>query len=330
MFDKFYEELERNFRGDESMIKARLSFYKPFLDVILARTKNPKAFDFGCGRGEWLGFLKELGFEEMGVDINEKFVLRCEEKGLNAVLGDGFEYLEKLPSDSIDIFSSFQVIEHIDMKMLLKLLQEAHRVLKDDGLIILETPNCENLFVSSKTFYMDPTHIRIIPPELLQFCAKFIGFSKTKIARINQAEDGFKKEHIGIFDIIYNSSMDYALIASKSSKVDELDELFLKDYGVTTEYLATRMDQRINSQEEIFEKNNTIIEKKRLEIINLNNKLNEKENILNDMINSKSWKITKPLRMLSSRIKNIFKTDKIIDLSEREKEILNTLLKNDK
>jgi O-antigen chain-terminating methyltransferase len=37
------------------------------------------------------------------------------------------------------------------------------------GLLILETPNPENLVVGACTFWYDPTHIRPLPPAMMRF-----------------------------------------------------------------------------------------------------------------------------------------------------------------
>jgi hypothetical protein len=51
-------------------------------------------------------------------------------------------------------------------------------VLQPGGLLIMETPNPENLVVGANTFYLDPSHERPIPPPLLAFAAEHAGFAR--------------------------------------------------------------------------------------------------------------------------------------------------------
>ena len=50
------------------------------------------------------------------------------------------------------------------------------RVLKPGGLLIVETPNPTNVVVGAAAFYRDPSHLRPIHPDYLQFLARESGF----------------------------------------------------------------------------------------------------------------------------------------------------------
>ena len=51
----------------------------------------------------------------------------------------------------------------------MNLIEECNRVLTDNGLLIIETPSIDNLTVSTKSFYLDPTHINLINPDWISF-----------------------------------------------------------------------------------------------------------------------------------------------------------------
>jgi O-antigen chain-terminating methyltransferase len=77
------------------------------------------------------------------------------------------------------------LIEHLDFRTLLALLDESLRVLCPGGLLLLETPNPENVHVGSCNFYMDPTHRNPLPPLLTQYLAESRGFTGAEIHRLS-------------------------------------------------------------------------------------------------------------------------------------------------
>jgi len=147
--------------------------------IYLRYVKNRKKWlDVGCGRGEFLSILKNAGIDAVGIDINKASVKKCEkiakayEKDVNAYL--------KETKEKFDGISALQVVEHLNYEYLKEFLSLAYEKLKEGGVIILETPNPKNIEVL-KNFYIDPTHKKPIPPELLAFLVKFAGFEDVKI-----------------------------------------------------------------------------------------------------------------------------------------------------
>ncbi|MGE9641913.1 class I SAM-dependent methyltransferase, partial [Escherichia coli] len=78
------------------------------------------------------------------------------------------------------------MVEHIGFANVQLLIEESFRVLKPGGLLILETPNPENIVVASSSFYLDPTHTQPIPNQLLAFLTEYTGFNRTKILRLQE------------------------------------------------------------------------------------------------------------------------------------------------
>ncbi|WP_456471420.1 methyltransferase domain-containing protein [Caminibacter sp.] len=147
--------------------------------IYLRYVKNRKKWlDVGCGRGEFLSILKNAGIDAVGIDINKASVKKCEkiakayEKDVNAYL--------KETKEKFDGISALQVVEHLNYEYLKEFLSLAYEKLKEGGVIILETPNPKNIEVL-KNFYIDPTHKKPVPPELLAFLVKFAGFEDVKI-----------------------------------------------------------------------------------------------------------------------------------------------------
>jgi SAM-dependent methyltransferase len=176
-----YVAFEDIFRGTREDIKSRQTVYLDYLQKAdLKRAKTP-IIDLGCGRGEWLELLQENGFLALGVDVNEVMLDRCRQLNLTVVQGDAVEYLTSLKGASVGAISGFHIAEHLPNHKLIRLMDEAFRVLRRGGMLILETPNPANLVVGSCNFYLDPTHIHPIPAPLLRFLAEARGFLGVQI-----------------------------------------------------------------------------------------------------------------------------------------------------
>jgi len=137
--------------------------------------------DIGCGRGILLEIMREQQFDAIGIDANKDQVAICASKGLNVQLDDGYEFLKRIPSGALSAVTLIHVIEHLQLDDLLVLLREARRAIADGGVVILETPNPENLFVSSYTFHIDPTHVRPLPFELISTILSTVGLSAERL-----------------------------------------------------------------------------------------------------------------------------------------------------
>jgi SAM-dependent methyltransferase len=160
----FYPTLEHHFRGSTEDLRERLGAYQRWIQDL---PKGPVA-DLGCGRGEWLELLGEWGLAATGVDLNAPNVAGMRARGLDVHHADALAWLQAQPESSLAAVTSFHVIEHLPFGVLLRLVQEARRVLIPGGRLIMETPNPENVIVATQTFWLDPTHVRPLPPALLE------------------------------------------------------------------------------------------------------------------------------------------------------------------
>jgi len=186
-----YAAFEETFRGTREQIRGRLATYIPDVRAAHATTAGT-AIDVGCGRGEWLELMRDAGIGAVGVDENALVVDQCTELGLDAVHGDAISYLAHVPEQTAAAITAFHVIEHLPLARQLQLMVAAYRVIAPDGVLILETPNPENLVVGAWTFHMDPSHLRPLPPTLLRFLLEAVGFDVAEIRRLN-FDDGLGK-----------------------------------------------------------------------------------------------------------------------------------------
>lgn len=239
----FYRQFEDRHRGSRAQIRARLEIYHPFVAPLVAAHHPASAIDLGCGRGEWLELLNHWGFQATGVDVNEAMLASCRRLDLTVDQNDALSALAQLDQESQSIVSAFHLVEHLPFVDLEKLVFEAYRVLRPGGMLIMETPNPENIVVGSTNFYLDPTHKRPLPPLLLSFLPESIGFDRIKLLRLQEAFTLSQERELTIHDVLGGISSDYAVIAQKQGQTihsSELDRAWNRSYGIT---LADAADQ---------------------------------------------------------------------------------------
>ena len=170
-----YVAFEHRFRGDSREIRDRLAGY-----VSHFNGEGP-VLELGCGRGEFLELLRDAGLDARGVDDNAEMVTACRERGLEVEEQDLFTYLKNVEENSLGGIFAAQVVEHLPPAMLRETLATAHRALRKNGRIVLETVNTKSVVALIESFYRDLTHQKPLHPETLDFLLRSCGFSDVAI-----------------------------------------------------------------------------------------------------------------------------------------------------
>lgn len=229
LFPAWYLALENQCRGEAADIEARLSHYLPHLDCAQVGQAEWPVLDLGCGRGEWLRLLARQQMAALGVDNNAAMLDEARQQGLQVVEADLITFLRTTDANSIGAVTAFQVVEHLPQNILLELFQQAWRVLRPGGVLLLETPNPENLQVAAYSFWLDPTHVRPIPAPLLAHSAAYFGFIDVHIERSNPWSDALHladtSDAARHLEKLLFSAQDYALIARKPYAPEAASEL---------------------------------------------------------------------------------------------------------
>jgi SAM-dependent methyltransferase len=284
--ENFYLAFEDKHRGPRKLIKERLQVYLPFVEPLLKLYPESEAIDLGCGRGEWLELLNEAGFKTTGIDLNQSMITLCQQLGLNAKCQNAIEYLKTLPNDSQTIISGFHIAEHISFDDLRTIVEQALRILKPAGLLILETPNPENIIVGTTSFYLDPTHNKPIPPALFSFLPEHYGYAKSKILRLQEPKEPNNHGKPQIASVLNDVSPDYAIVAQKNADKTMLKvnaDAFEKEYGLSLKRLSAHFDQQTEKKfNDIIaqqSKNETGMQEARSHIETLKNQLTKNETL---------------------------------------------------
>jgi SAM-dependent methyltransferase len=218
--DAFFTVFDEAFRGTRAAIKEQLRVYLPYLkEAKIGMAHNP-VVDLGCGRGEWLELLQEEGLHGKGVERNRVLVEECCQAGLEVVEGDMLTHLCALPNSCLGGATGFHVVEHLSFDVLLEIFDEIVRVLQPGGMVIFETPNPQNVLVSSLEFYNDPDHRTPLPSTLLKFVAELNGLQHVKVLPLHPFPEAHKVQEAGLevaqrFNELFYGPQDYALIGWK-------------------------------------------------------------------------------------------------------------------
>jgi SAM-dependent methyltransferase len=185
-----YYEFELKFRGSLAEIKNRLRVH---VDRFAGRQN---VLDLGCGRGEFLELMAEAGIAARGVDIDSKMVEACAARGLNAVQGDVIAYLSGLEDESVEGIFGAHLVEHLSPTLQRRLIDLCRRKLKPGGPVVFETPNPLSLAALPSQLTLDPTHEKLVHPQLLQFMLTSAGFDRVELVPLQLWPPGALLERI--------------------------------------------------------------------------------------------------------------------------------------
>lgn len=183
-----YKKFEDQFRGSEADIKKQqVEIYSPYLEG------KKKLLDLGCGRGELVAEFYNLGFDSLGVELDNELVNYARNKGLNVVEGDMIEFLNN-STQKFDAITCLHVIEHLYPYQIVELVRSASNCLEEDGLIIFETPNPECLYNLAYGFSIDMTHKKPVHAYTMRFLFEEAGLCDIKIKHLEPTSSSVSLE----------------------------------------------------------------------------------------------------------------------------------------
>ena len=315
----FYRAFEDKYRGSRELIKERLRVYLPFVTPLAQLHPHLPALDLGCGRGEWLELMADNHITAHGVDLDEGMLAACRERGLSVLNTDALAHLQTQSGHSLLAITGFHIAEHLPFDLLQALFTQARRVLIPGGLLILETPNPENLLVGASHFYMDPTHQRPLPSQLLSFLAEHHGLGPVKVLRLQEPAHLLQGGKVSLYDVLANVSPDYAIVAQAPSALatnsagaaftQQLADAFAQDQGISLPALASRYDQQLQATQQQITIALATAQDQTTQALALAQQANHQAQQLNAIHASLSWRITSPLRWVAKQLRGKPKQD---------------------
>ncbi len=275
MKSDYYLKFENKFRGNRESIIDGFSIYDSLIDSLIDKNLLIKSLDIGCGRGEWLEKWSAKIPDAIGIENDDYMIKTCQEKGLNVIQGDAINILKTLPIGSVSLITIFHVVEHLSYDKLIELISLCYQVLNDRGVLLIETPSIDNLVVSSKSFFLDPTHINHINPDGLAFAIENIGFDAVKTYYIHGGPLK-NDEHLKLTRILNGVAQDVMFLATKKAQTSDI---IFRDFNVwesKLELAPTTLEAAVDYDLEYQKRakdNLQTINSLNIELINLKNEI---------------------------------------------------------
>lgn len=160
-----------------------LTMLLPQVPAIPYPILGGKVLDVGCGVGDTLMLLKELGWETFGLDIDEAAVAVAKKRGVDHVRVGFYQDISSYPDHYFDAVRLYHVIEHLDDPM--RCLRLIKKKLKKGGQLIIGTPNVESYIAhlfGTYWYNLDaPRHLILYSPLTLREAVVRSGFSVTRV-----------------------------------------------------------------------------------------------------------------------------------------------------
>ncbi|MBN2438705.1 MAG: class I SAM-dependent methyltransferase [Deltaproteobacteria bacterium] len=116
----------------------RLRMWRKRLDTIEKRSPKGRLLDVGCATGTFLQLAQKNGWEVEGTELSP-YAVSFAKNLLNANIFCGHLMDAGYEEASFDVVTFWHVLEHLSDPM--RYLQEAHRILKPSGLLVIAAPN---------------------------------------------------------------------------------------------------------------------------------------------------------------------------------------------
>jgi SAM-dependent methyltransferase len=207
-----YFAFESRMRGSTESVRER---QRPYVEDF--REAAP-VLDLGCGRGEFLGLMRDAGVEARGIDLDFDMVAYARGEGLDVDQAGAIEYLEGLDDVSVGGIFAAQMVEHLPPPVLVRLLELAATKLRPGGLLVAETINPLSP-LALRNYYADLTHVQPLVPETLELLARQSGFASVEVRFANEPErlaepaDPTIAANIRRLNNLLFAPLDYAILA---------------------------------------------------------------------------------------------------------------------
>jgi ubiquinone/menaquinone biosynthesis C-methylase UbiE len=235
--------------------------------------KGKVVLDIACGEGYGSYYISNAAQQVIGVDISKDAVTHAAQKynreNLSYLTGDCAQI--PLDDNSVDVIISFETIEHHDKHVVM--MNEIHRVLKEDGLLIISSP--DKHYYSDIPNYSNPYHVKELYRDELEaliqtyFSNTCILSQKLCAASLIITEDkdlksAFKSYHNSTYEFLPDNITEIftplyqVAIASNAQLPDAVNTLLsIKDIDINELYSLKQQNLNLGQSIDDIERNAT-------------------------------------------------------------------------
>ncbi|MDO8554720.1 MAG: methyltransferase domain-containing protein [Candidatus Micrarchaeota archaeon] len=168
----YYKEVIRASAVSDEMNKFRKEQFGNFVQKFSLRGK--KAIEIGCGRGEYLSIMQQVGLDAYGLEYSGKSVAMCIKNGLKASKGFTESATEKINGAPFDAFFILDFLEHLPDPN--STLRGIYNNLTDDAVGFIEVPNFDALLRNNIFYDFTSDHLNYFTKETLGTTLEMNGF----------------------------------------------------------------------------------------------------------------------------------------------------------
>lgn len=206
--------------------------------------KGLSVLDIACGEGYGTNLLAKSAKEITGIDIDENTIIHAQKTytSKNLIFKKGSITNIPEPENKFDVIVCFETLEHIDEHE--KALTELKRVLKQEGIIIISTP--DKKYYSGIPNYHNPFHKKeLYEHEFKSLITSFFKYSRYYSQRslaasliLEEDENSIKTFFTGDYDSIKEQTSFYGVfkiaVASDNQIPDINTGLFFHKKNIST------------------------------------------------------------------------------------------------
>jgi 2-polyprenyl-3-methyl-5-hydroxy-6-metoxy-1,4-benzoquinol methylase len=169
----------------------RRPYFKSIIRNNLPPERDIKIVDLGCGNGQLVFCLQEMGYKNItGVDTSKEQIQIAHQQGISNVhLSTIGKYLIS-KKNLFDVIIVFDVLEHLHRSEMIKTMLSIETALKPSGLLVLHVPNAWGRF-GMAVRYGDLTHENCFTPESISQSLTMCGFDEIKCYEEKPTIHGF-------------------------------------------------------------------------------------------------------------------------------------------
>jgi 2-polyprenyl-3-methyl-5-hydroxy-6-metoxy-1,4-benzoquinol methylase len=183
----FREELYRKYSSTfkehisefdkKTVAKTLIKYRHQYLPILKKFRKDVRILELGCGRGIFLEFLIDNGYNNVfGIDISKEQIDIAKAQNLNVKEISVLEYLQS-NNEKFDVIFAIDFVEHFKKDELIPMFEGIYNNLNNCGAFIFHTPNGLGIN-ANRMIYGDLTHSTIFTPNSVFQVLKLVGFDK--------------------------------------------------------------------------------------------------------------------------------------------------------